>query len=356
MTDVILGHEGIRGRIGRLPRIRLAALPTPLERCDRLSAELGVDLWVKRDDLTGLAFGGNKTRHFEFVFAEARRQEASVVLTGASTQSNFCRQAAAAAAKLGMKIDLTLLDGVKGSRRQGNLLLDHLLGARVDVVEDVDWLGLQAVFESKAKEYRRQGETPFIINVMGPLCPLGAIAYVEAFVEFEEQCDVTGLKPSALFLSAVNMTPAGLALGAKLRNSPVAINGIAPILWPEPRAVDIAAIATKTASLLGLDIVVAPEEIRNDDAYVGPGYGVPNKRTIDAIRLAARTDGLLLDPVYTGKAFGGMLDYIATGRVRPGESIVFWHTGGQPAMFAYDDEILAGESVIGQLTGESNAD
>jgi len=332
--------DEIRERIARLPRLQLAALPTPLQPCPRLSEELGVDLWVKRDDLTGLAFGGNKTRHFEFIFAEARRQGASVVLTGASSQSNFCRQASAAAARLGMKMDLTLLHGVKGSRPRGNLLLDHLLGANVEVLDNDDWHGLQAVFESKAEQYRRQGETPFILNITGPLCALGAVAYVEAFMELEEQCEAVDLKPTALFFAAVNMTPAGLALGAKLCGSRTVIQGFAPIIWPEPRQPDIAHIATQTAALLGLDMVIDPREIRNDAAYAGPDYGVPGERTMQAIRLAATMDGLLLDPVYTGKAFAGMLDYIATGRVRPGESIVFWHTGGLPALFAYDDEIM----------------
>jgi len=344
MTDTILSGEEIRDRIGRLPRLRLAALPTPLQHCPRLSAQVGVDLWVKRDDLTGLAFGGNKIRHFDFIFAEAQRQGATVILTGASSQSNFCRQAAAAGAKLGMKVDLTLLHGVKGAVPQGNLLLDHLMGARVEVVGDVDWPGLQAVFETKAEAYRSQGEKPFIVNVMGPLCALGAVAYVEAFVEFEEQCRAVRLEPSALFLAAFNMTPAGLALGAKLRGSAVAVEGIAPIVFTQPRQDDIAAIATAGAGLLGLDVVVAPDEIHNDDTYVGPGYGVPDARTIEAIRLAVRTEGLLLDPVYTGKAFAGMLDHIAAGRVGRGESIVFLHTGGQPALFAYDKETLGIEA------------
>jgi len=175
---------------------------------------------------------------------------------------------------------------------------------------------------------------------MGPLCALGAVAYVEAFVEFEEQCQAVWLEPSALFLAAFNMTPAGLALGAKLRGSGVAVEGIAPIILNQPRQDDIAAIATDGAGLLGLDVSIAPDEIHNDDTYVGPGYGVPDARTIEAIRLAARTEGLLLDPVYTGKAFAGMLDHIAAGRVRRGDSIVFLHTGGQPALFAYDKEVL----------------
>ena len=345
MTSSAFSAATIRKRIARLPRLPLAALPTPLQPCPRLSQELGVDLWVKRDDLTGLAFGGNKTRHFEFIFAEARRQGATVVLTGASSQSNFCRQATAAAAKLGMKADLTLLRGVKGQRVQGNLLLDRLLGARVEVLDNDDWLGLQAVFEAKAEAYRRQGETPFILNVMGDLCALGSVAYVEAFLELEEQCRGVELNPTTLFLAAVNMTPAGLALGAKLRGSSVTIQGFSPVTWPEPRDGDIAGIATQAATLLDLDVQVTGNEIHNDDGYVGPGYAIPGDRTMDAIRLAARMDGLLMDPVYTGNACAGMLDYIATGRVQRGESIVFLHTGGQPALFAYDQEAMAEGSV-----------
>ena len=342
MSPTVLTPKDIQARIDRLPRLPLAVLPTPLQACPRLSERLGVRLLVKRDDLTGLAFGGNKTRHFELVFAEAQRQGATVFLTGAATQSNLCRQAAAAAVKLGMKADLTLLHGVKGPRMQGNFLLYRLLGARVEVLEDADWTDLQDVLESKAAAYRDEGEAPFVFSPVGPLCALGSIAYVEAFLEMERQCEELAVEPSVLFVAAANVTPAGLALGAKLRGASMAVQGVTPIRWPEPRAVDVARIATAAAKLLDLDVSVEPHEILNDDGYVGEGYGIPSPAAIEAMRLAAQTEGLILDPVYTGKAFAALLDYVRTGRVPQGSTVVFLHTGGQPALFAYDREI-AGE-------------
>lgn len=342
MTGLPLSRKQLQACIDALPRVRLAALPTPLQECPRLSEVLGVRLFMKRDDLTGLAFGGNKTRQFEFIFAEAQQQGATVIIAGAATQSNFCRQACAAAAQLGMKIDLTLIRGVKGALMQGNFLLFHLLGAKTRVVDVENWDEMQRRFEEKAAEYEARGEHPFIINVKGATCPLGAVGYVDAFLELEAQLEDAGIEPEVVFLAAANVTPCGLALGAKLRGSPVRVQGFTPIRWRQPRTLDIARISAKTAELLGLDVSLTPEEVLNDENYVGEGYGIPTPETLDAIRLVARTEGILLDPVYTGKAFAAMRDYIQTGRVVQGATVVFLHTGGQPALFAYSEE-LAGE-------------
>jgi len=339
MTELPLPAEELRARIDALPRVRLAALPTPLHECPRLSEVLGVRLFMKRDDLTGLAFGGNKTRQFEFIFAEAQRQGATVIIAGAATQSNFCRQACAAAAQLGMKIDLTLIRGVKGDLMQGNFLLFHLLGAKTRVVDVENWDQMQALFEERAAEYAARGERPFIINVKGATCPLGAVGYVDAFLELETQLEQAGVVPTTIFLAAANVTPCGLALGAKLRGSPIRVQGFSPIHWRQPRTDDIARISRQTAALLGLDVWLSPEEVLNDENYVGEGYGIPTPQTVEVIRLVAQTEGILLDPVYTGKAFAAMKDYIDTGRVPAGATVVFLHTGGQPALFAYADEV-----------------
>ncbi len=331
--------DQIRERLSHLPRVSLACLPTPLHLCPRLSEWLGVELYVKRDDLTGLAFGGNKVRQHEFILAEAVRAGATVVLAGAGSQSNYCRQLAAGCARLGLRADLTLMHGVKGARAQGNLLLDHLLGAEVRVVE-ADWDELAELFEQRAEEYRRQGEVPFVVSPFGATNRLGAAAYVDAFLECEQQLEALGVRPSALVVSAADMTPAGLALAARLRQSPIAVQGFSPVPWREPRPPAIARLATETAALLGCGVVLSADEIRNDDGYIGAGYGLVSDSVLDLVRTVARREGLLLDPVYTGKAFAGMVDYLRTGRLPTDQPLVFWHTGGLPALFAYDDEVL----------------
>lgn len=343
-TDALrppLSREAIAERVARLPRLPLAVLPTPLQACENLSERLGVRLYVKRDDLTGLAFGGNKTRQLEFLLAAAREQGATIVLAGAGTQSNLCRQTCAAAARLGLPVDLTLLSGVKGRLMQGNYLLHHLLGAKVTVLETDDWSALSRVLAARAARLRAAGERPFVLDPRGPLNSLAAVAYVDAFLELEAQWESADLRPDAIYLAGANITPAGLALGARLRGSPVVIRAVSPVRWPEPRAVDIAGIATEAASRLELPVRLDPAEIDVDEEHVGDGYGLAGPAVYDAIRLAARSEGLLLDPVYTGKAFAALLEHIADGRVPPDSTVIFLHTGGQPALFAYSEELSA---------------
>jgi len=330
----------LKGLVDRIPRISLAHLPTPLDHCPRLSEQLGgPQIYIKRDDCTGLAFGGNKTRQLDFIMAEAQQKGADAIITGAATQSNLCRQTVAACRRLGMKPYLILLHGVKGPLMQGNLLLDHLLGAEVTIIEGEDFGTLTPLFQQKAEELRRQGHKPYIFNPFNATTSLAAVAYVDAFMELTDQLEQRELRVDYLYLSAFNITPAGLALAAKFLGSEVKIVGITPARLPEDRPTDIARIANSTARLLGLEASLKPEEIVNYDVYVGEKYGVPTPKGVEAIKLVAEAEGILLDPVYTGKAMAGLIDHIRRGLVRKGETVVFLHTGGTPALFAYISDL-----------------
>jgi 1-aminocyclopropane-1-carboxylate deaminase/D-cysteine desulfhydrase-like pyridoxal-dependent ACC family enzyme len=331
------GATAVRQALDRFPRVRLAALPTPLEACPRLTAALGVaEIRVKRDDLTGLCFGGNKTRQLEYVFADIAAKGCDTVVAGAYTQSNWCRQMTAAARKLGLQISLVLLHGEKGPALQGNFLLYKLMGADVRVVDLPSLELLQPHLDARAGELRAAGRTPYVIEPLGlESLSLGALGYVEAALELDAQLSDAGYEPDSLVLSGANMTPAGLALGLKAIGRTVRIINIAPIRWTDDRAEDIARIANATAERLCLGTRLAADEIENHDAYIGERYGVVSDACREAMRLAASTEGLILDPVYSGKAMAALVDLARTGGIGRSELVVFLHTGGTPALFAY---------------------
>ena len=336
-------RNDLLARLDALPRVRLAHLPTPLEPAPRLSAALGgPEIWIKRDDLTGLAFGGNKTRQLEYVFAEILAQGCDTVIGSAYTQSNWCRQMTAAARKLGLDIHLVLLHGEKGPKPQGNFLLYRLMGAAIDVVDLESIEDVQPLLEAKAETLRKAGKKPFIV---GPVetenLVTGALGYVQAAVELDQQLEALGQNPGHLYLSGANMTPAGLALGLKAIGRKLTLHSIAPIKWSTDRAWDIARIATATAGRLGLDLTVDASEIDSSDAYIGPRYGVVSEASREALTLVARTEGIILDPVYSSKAMAGLIDHIRQGRLGKGDQVVFLHTGGTPALFAYAEDVLA---------------
>jgi len=334
-------RDGLLARLDTLPRVPLAHLPTPLDPAPRLSEALGgPTIWIKRDDMTGLAFGGNKTRQLEYVFARILEAGCDTVIGSAYTQSNWCRQMTAAAKKLGLEIHLVLLHGEKGPRLQGNFLLYRLLGAEVEVVDLESLEEVQPLLEAKAEALRQAGRKSWIV---GPLEPenlaTGALGYVRAAVELDEQLEAQSLSPDRLYLSGANMTPAGLALGLKALGRRLRMQSIAPIQWREPRNVDIARIATATAERLGLDITLTPNEVESSDAYIGPRYGVVTPEAKEAIELVGRTEGILLDPVYSAKAMAGLIDHIRRGLIGRDETVVFLHTGGTPALFAYAEDL-----------------
>ena len=336
-------RERLQERIRALPRVRLAHLPTPLEPCPRLSRALGgPEILVKRDDLTGLAFGGNKTRQLEFLLADLADTEADVIVAGAYTQSNWCRQITAAARKLGRDVSLVLLHGRKGPLRQGNLLLDDLMGADIRVSEVDDMQRLPPLLEARAAELRAAGRRPYLVDPFDlEVLARSALGYVEAALELDAQLDAAGTDADHVYVAGANMTPAGLLLGLRALGRKARVVGIAPIEWDEDRRVDIARIASAAARLLGLDLAFGPEEVISHGDYIGEGYGVLSAAARDAFLLAARSEGLILDPVYTGKAMAGLCDHVRRGLVGRGETVVFVHTGGNPAVFAYAEDLLA---------------
>lgn len=336
-------RERLRERIRAMPRVRLAHLPTPLEPCPRLSRALGgPEIHVKRDDLTGLAFGGNKTRQLEFLLADVADTEADVIVAGAYTQSNWCRQITAAARKLGRDVSLVLLHGRKGPLRQGNLLLDDLMGADIRVVEVDDMQQLPPLLEARAAELRAAGRRPYLVDPFDlRVLARSALGYVEAALELDAQLDAAGTDADHVYVAGANMTPAGLLLGLRALGRKARVVGIAPIEWDEDRRVDVARIASAAARLLGLDLAFGPEDVISHGDYIGEGYGVLSAAARDAFLLAARSEGLILDPVYTGKAMAGLCDHVRRGLVGRGERVVFVHTGGNPAVFAYAEDLLA---------------
>jgi D-cysteine desulfhydrase len=317
-----------------IPRLNFAHLPTPIEALPRLSDALGgPQLMVKRDDQTGLAFGGNKTRKLEFLVAEARDQSAHTLITGGAMQSNHCRQTAAAAARLGFECIL-VLSGDKPQQTSGNLLLDQLFGAEIVYVPDRtdrDRI-LQETFEHAAKE----GKKPYLIPYGGSNST-GAFGYAFAMKELIDQnVSVDWI----VFATSSGGTHAGLLLGQRIFGFSGRILGISVDESEEWLKQGVSTLASATSEKLAQHIQFTLADVLVNADYCGSGYGVVTKREREAIRLFASYEGLLLDPVYTGRAAAGMIDLIRKGFFKRTDTVLFWHTGGQPALFAqqYADE------------------
>jgi D-cysteine desulfhydrase family pyridoxal phosphate-dependent enzyme len=327
-------------RLPSLPRFPLAQLPTPLMPAANLSAALGgPEILIKRDDLTGLALGGNKTRKLEYLIADAQSQGATHVITTGSVQSNHCRQTAAAARLAGLNCVLVMNAPTEDPEIQGNYLLDHMLGAEPRIVLERDQR--VPMMEQVAEELRAEGSIPYIIPGGGSN-PVGASAYVAASYELMQQLIEQGKQASRLYAAAGGPggTHAGLCLGAKLANVPYKVIGIS-IEGPDERLKPINAdLANRTADYLGVDVRLTEDEIYVDDGYTGPGYGIATEECLEAIRLLARTEGIILDPVYTGKTMAGLIDHVRKGQIGSDETVVFLHTGGAPALFANPETIV----------------
>jgi D-cysteine desulfhydrase len=314
--------------MNEVPRLRFAHLPTPIEELKRLSAELGGPrIFVKRDDATGLALGGNKTRKLEFIVADALAKGARTLVTAGAAQSNHCRQTAAAAAKFGLSCVL-VLNGEAAAQPSANLFLDGLFGARVVWVKDRK--DRERTQEEVFRELESRGEAPYFLPYGGST-PLGALGYAYAVQEVLSQ----GCNPDCfVFGTSSGGTHAGLVLGARIFGYGGRVLGISideAEAWLKARVSDL---ASEASELLGPRIDFSPDEILADDSYCRAGYGVLTDAEREALRLFARVEGLLLDPVYTARAAAGLIDLIGKGYFGGGESVLFWNTGGQPALFA----------------------
>lgn len=325
--------------LARYPRHFLAHLPTPLERLDRLTRELnGPEIWIKRDDCTGLSTGGNKTRKLEFLMAEAELQGADLVMTQGATQSNHARQTAAFAAKMGMACHLLLEDRTGSNNanynNNGNVLLDHMHGA---ITEKRPGGGdMNAEMEKVADRYRAEGRNVYTIPGGGSN-PTGALGYVNCAFEMLGQFNDRNLKVDHIVHATGSAgTQAGLITGLKAMNAQIPLLGIG-VRAPKPKQEEnVYNLACATADKLGCPGVVRREDVVANTDYVGEGYGIPTPGGIEAIRMFAELEAILLDPVYSAKGAAGLIDLIRKGHFKKGERIVFVHTGGSVALFGYD--------------------
>lgn len=329
----------IRAHIARLPRVKLIERPTPITEAPNLAQVLsqgnpgGPRIFIKRDDLTCLGLGGNKLRNLEFRLARTLADHPDTVIVGLDLQSNSARQTVAACNKLGLKTIL-VLEGRKPNVIQGNLLMDYLLGAEVHFAATRE--EQRQMLDGLADQIRRTGGRPHILNDNPMFDVASAAAYLEATLEVLEQLDGVAVAPTCFYMSSSGKGQAGIVLAQRLTGLGFRMHGVtatSEVHLPSRTA----GIANETARALGLDLVVTEEEIVNFGDFVGEGYGIPSEAGVEAVKLFARTEGVILDPIYTGKAAAGMIAHVREGRFGPDDVLVFVHTGGTPANFTWGD-------------------
>ncbi|MCD6368381.1 MAG: D-cysteine desulfhydrase family protein [Thermoproteales archaeon] len=326
--------------LSKFPRVRLTPLPTPLEKLERLSKELGVDIYVKRDDVMTLAFGGNKVRKLEFTLGDAIAKGCDTIVTTGALTSNHARLTAAACRKLGLKLVLVL----RGRDRQfprkvkGNLLLDYIFGADIRIA-DVDKSEIPRVLREVAEELKGEGYKPYILPT-GGATPVGVLGYVNACMELIYQLNERNLEVDYLVhASGTGGTQAGLVLGFKAFNTPIKVIGVSEGTPVETLRRKVYDLANEVAKLLDLNVKIDDSDIVVEGRYMFGGFGVITKEVVDTIKYVARTEGLLLDPIYTAKAMYGLIDMIRNGEIDKGSKVVFLHTGGTPLIFHLDHEV-----------------
>jgi len=333
--------------IEKLPRVSLGFYPTPITNASHLSSRLeGPALYIKREDLSGLALGGNKCRKLEFILAEAQRQGATAVISTASSQSNFCLQLAAAGRKLGMKPAFALIKGVH-VETQGNLLLQNILGSDIEILEVADMNLLKGNFindkwDQMSAHLRATGHRPFVMrhNIPDISALLGGRGLIKTKNELDKQCKSLGIEPTYVMLAnGGGGTQAGLELGSRYLKTKWKVVGVCVLNSKAVAQQTVAEQVNATSDFLGLGVSVTPDEIEVYDEYIGEGYGIPTEEGIEAIRTVARTEAIFLDPVYTSKAMSGLMDLVQRGRFKPDDTVVFVHTGGVAATFAYSQEV-----------------
>ncbi|KZN62059.1 hypothetical protein N473_21175 [Pseudoalteromonas luteoviolacea CPMOR-1] len=334
-ADFIMQQYSI---LQQLPKAKLGYLPTPVIKLENLTRILGgPEILMKRDDLTGLALGGNKTRKLEYILGDAVAKGGDCVVTAGAQQSNHCRQTAGAAAKLGLHCHL-VLGGDRPSEARGNLLLDSLFGAHIHFTkENRKGEDIPNVVEG----LKLAGHTPYVIPYGGSN-ELGACGFVEAGLELSDQIDMENLS-QMFFASSSGGTHAGLMIAKSILNHKYTLTGIQidkAELAGKTFKQEVLELANATASFLNLDFVYTQEEVALDSHYLGAGYGVLSEKEREVIQLLATTEGILLDPVYTGRAFAAMVDQIKSGNLPQDKQVLFWHTGGVPSLFAYSGMLV----------------
>ncbi|HTI82299.1 MAG TPA: D-cysteine desulfhydrase family protein [Acetobacteraceae bacterium] len=328
-------------KLAPFPRLGLAHLPTPLEPMKRLTQHLGGPrLWVKREDATGIAFGGNKLRKLDFVLHQAVSNGADTIVSGGVVQSNSQRQVASAAAKLGLACHLAVYHGrlrapTPEYSTSGNAFLNRLFGAHL---HDVPWTGdRNAAIRAIVEQLEAKGHKPYFVPY-GVSNALGAIAYATTIAEIESQAAAQGCHPVAIVHCTGSAgTQAGLVVGASIAMPNTRIVGIDIDAEPDRVHADVVRFAREASEILDIPLNEASVEVVA--GHAGPAYGVPHAATIEAIRLAGRLEALVLDPVYSGKGLAGLIALIREGRWRKDDDVVFIHTGGAPALFAYQSAL-----------------
>ena len=324
--------------LARFPRLRFGHFPTPLELLENLTRELGgPEIWIKRDDCTGMSTGGNKTRKLEFLMAQAQAEGADIVLTQGATQSNHARQTAAFAARMGIDCHILLEDrtGIQDPNYQhnGNVFLDLLHGASLE--HHPGGTDMEAVMAASAESFRAQGKHPYTIPGGGSN-PTGALGYVNAALELVTQANDQNLRiDEVIHATGSTGTQAGLVAGLAGISSGVPVLGISVRADRKNQEENVFRLMVATAELAGCSMAITREHVVANADYVGEGYGIPTQGTIEAIRMLARLEGILLDPVYSGKGMAGLIDLIRKGGYRRGQNVVFVHTGGSAGLFGY---------------------
>lgn len=325
--------------LARFPRISLGHFPTPLEPLENLSRLLGgPKIWIKRDDATGLASGGNKTRKLEFLLADALAKKADVIITQGATQSNHVRQTIAGAAKIGLQakalLEKRVTDFGEDYQHSGNVLLDQLLGGEI-VAHLPGGTDMQQAMEEYATELREQGHNPYVIPGGGSNA-IGALGYVACAEELLYQSSQLRLRiDHVVHATGSTGTQAGLVAGFSATNSQLPVLGISVRAPKAKQEENVWQLASRTRELLGITGDLPRAAVVANSDYVGDGYGLPTKGMLEALQLFARHEGILLDPVYSGKGAAGLIDLIRKGHFRRDENLVFIHTGGSAGLFGY---------------------
>jgi len=345
--------SSLKENLNRFPRVPLVHGPTPFYKLEALSEWLGgPSIYVKRDDLTGMAMGGNKSRKLEYILADARRAGADTILTWGGRQSNWCLQTAASSRMIGLDPVLVLF-GLGDIERDGNLFLDTVLQADIRFVEGVKGKVIKPaealeILNPIADQLRAQGRRPYVVPVGGSWLagdmtkPLGAVAYVAAYAEMLAQADAAGIEVGhVVHATGSGGTQAGLVVGAKALAPHCKVTGVSVSDPAVSFSREVLTIAAQTDEFLELGLGIAAGDITVEDAHIGEGYGILNKATSEALQAVFMREGLVLDPVYTAKAMAGLIDFVRAGTLSSDKAVVFFHTGGTPALFPYRDQLLA---------------